>query len=147
MYRHDRLNQTAAFCCGLLAVGWIGGVFGACLYKTAYWFAFDAWPGTGLYGLVPGAAVRWVLTLPKDDFGTRALLFLLNGDLLTYIAVVPPLLLAPCLAWLLARQGPRQTWRMATRPFAPTDRQARVQAPGADFFRRNRGLPGSGASR
>ena len=31
--------------------------------------------------------------------------------------------------------------------FMPTDRHACVQAPGADFFRRNRGLPGSGAPR
>ncbi len=136
----SRLEKTAAFASGLLFVAWIGGSCGAAAYKTVYWLIFSVWPETALYGLAPAAAVRFVLTLPREELLSRALLALLTTDLLTYILVVPPLLLVPCLAYLLSGRRPGQAWRMAARPFAPAGRRTESDGAGRDFFRRNRGF-------
>ncbi len=138
------LDRTAAFASGLLLVAWIGGGCGAAAYKAVYWLLFDAWPETALYGLVPAPAVRWVLALPREDPLSRLLSGALSTDLLTYILVAPPLLLAPCLGWLLARRGPEPTWRAAMRPFSPSGRPGDPKRPGLDFFRRDRGFSDSG---
>ncbi|WP_052360309.1 hypothetical protein [Solidesulfovibrio alcoholivorans] len=139
---HSRLEKTAAFASGLLFVAWIGGSCGAAAYKAVYWLIFSVWPETALYGLVPAAVIRFVLTLPRGELLTRTLLALLTTDLLTYILVVPPLLLAPCLAYLLSGRRPGQAWRMAARPFAPAGRRAGSDSAARDFFRRNRGFSG-----
>ena len=139
---HPRLEKTAAFAAGLLFVAWIGGSCGAAAYKAVYWLIFSVWPETALYGLVPAAVVRFALTLPREELLTRTLLALLTTDLLTYILVVPPLLLAPCLAYLLSGRRPGQAWRMAARPFAPAGRRAGNASAARDFFRRDRGFSG-----
>ncbi|WP_428560834.1 MAG: hypothetical protein ACP59X_17505 [Solidesulfovibrio sp. DCME] len=141
--RHP-LEKTVAFLCGLLAVGWIGGACGATFYKAVYWFVCDAWPDTGLYGLLPGAAVRAVLAMPKDEPLRPILLQLFGIDLLTYIILVPPLVLLPCLAWLLAGHGPTETWRLAARPFSPLGAADRARHADTACLRRGRGLPGPG---
>ncbi|WP_300162190.1 hypothetical protein [Solidesulfovibrio sp.] len=141
--RSPRLDKAAAFASGLLLVAWIGGGCGAAAYKAVYWLLFDAWPETALYGLVPAPAVRWVLALPREEPLSRLLYGTLDTDLLTYILVVPPLLLVPCLGWLLAGRGPGPAWRAAMRPFTPSDRPGdpKSKRPGMDFFRRGRGIP------
>lgn len=139
---HSRLEKAAAFASGLLFVAWIGGSCGAAAYKAVYWLIFSVWPETALYGLVPAAVVRFVLALPREGLLSRVFLALLTTDLLTYILVVPPLLLAPCLACLLSGRRPGQAWRMAARPFAPAGSRVGSDSAGRDFFRRNRGFSG-----
>ena len=138
----SRLEKSAAFASGLLFVAWIGGSCGAAAYKAVYWLIFSVWPETALYGLVPAAVVRFVLALPREGLLSRVFLALLTTDLLTYILVVPPLLLAPCLACLLSGRRPEQAWRMAARPFAPAGSRVGSDSAGRDFFRRNRGFSG-----
>ncbi len=144
MHARRPLEKTVAFLCGLLAVGWIGGACGATLYKAVYWLACDAWPDTGLYGLLPGPAVRAVLAMPRDEPLRQILLSLLTGDLLTYILLVPPLVLLPCLAWLLSGHGPQETWRLAARPFTPASPGRGDPVSESGRLRRGRGLPGPG---
>ncbi len=132
-------KKAAAFLAGGLLVTWIGGTCGATAYKAVYSLAFGAWPETGLYRLAPAVCVRYVLSLPKDTLLSDVLLFLLTRDILTYLAVLPPLLLLPCLAILLHGQRPHQAWRMAVRPFAAG---SALPVPGrvAPTFRRDRGM-------
>jgi len=132
------LKRAAAFASGGLAVAWIGGTVGAAGFKAVYWLIFGAWPETALYALAPAAAIRLVLDLPDGNALGPALLYLLHQDILTYILTVPPVLLMPCLALLLAGQG-RPVILPRLPPFA-AGKGGPVPRGIDPIFQRNRGL-------
>jgi hypothetical protein len=135
------VKRAAAFVAAGLAMAWIGGSVGTAGFMTVYWLLFGAWPETAMYTLVPAAVIRFVLSLPGDDPLRPIFLYLLHQDLLAYILVVPPLLLAPCLAVLLIGQpSPPPEHRVP--PFAaPKGSDTPISVNSA--FRRNRGMPDS----
>lgn len=144
MRQRHPIKMAAGFASALLFVFWIGGSCGAAAYKTVYWLVFGVWPETAVYVLVPAPLIREVLALPQNTVLSQVLLTLLSTDIMTYLLVVPPILLLPCLLVLFTGQPPRVAWRMAVKPFAPRAGGQGGSRRDAGFFRRSRGFSDSG---
>lgn len=118
-------SRLAAFATGGLVAVWIGGLVGAVGVKTVYWLWNGVWPGTTFGALLPDSALRAVVEWAADASLGGVTLWLVQLDILIYLLVIPPLLLAPCLAVLLLGRRPGACWRQAVRPFLPARERPR----------------------
>ncbi|MHC1790364.1 hypothetical protein [Solidesulfovibrio sp.] len=120
MPHSDRLRKITAFTAAGLVVVWTVGSFLTAMFKLGYRLALGAWPDTLVYGLVPEAWTPGVAALNRGGIAVAAWQYLLLADVLTWLLLVPPLLLAPCLLILRADHGGvLPALRSTTKPFSP----------------------------
>ncbi|KHK03804.1 hypothetical protein [Desulfovibrio sp. TomC] len=120
MRQSDRFRKCIAFTAAGLVVIWTCGSFLTAVYKLVYHLVLGAWPNTLLYGIVPEGWLPGAAGLPPGELLDRVWAFLLGCDVLTWLLILPPLFLLPCLLLLRAEHGGIiPALRSTARPFTP----------------------------
>lgn len=116
----DIIHKLLAFGAGMCLVFWLGGLAAAILYKVLHVLAYGVLPDMSLVTCLPTPLHGQLLVLEGWPRFREMALWLLDIDVTVFVAVLPFLCLAACLAGLRLTAGARTGTRPppTRRPFS-----------------------------